>query len=384
MKTNWLITCILIFSLPLISFEQSLISLENPSFEGKSGVLISKHWNNCEAITKGPYYPYLISYHYNPFNIEHSPQHKNTFLSLVTRTNGTSSATSQNLNYSLKEGKYYKFSLYLSMSAKFLSRDRISNKKVSFSNPIVFELWGGHSKCTKKELLGKTKPINHKEWIEYEFYFKVDSSSINTLIFQANFKDSTLYNGHLLLDNCSSIEKISKSKFKKNIVIKEHYKSNHVLNSRFDLYNIIRDSSIQSQVKKLSLVHLGHMINSSFIETVALKDEKMIYYIYGKASTVKNKEETMFEIINTLNKLKMPKSSKVIWRIKDVRKKYNKNKHSTIGFKVDELQYLDNAQEILNQSLINEKLHSKIESFINENKKEIYLELKRININIAE
>lgn len=184
------------------------IKLSNPSFEGPPGAaVLPPGWMDCGFPGETPpdTHPGTIEPY---FNVTQRPQHGNSFMGLVTRSNDTWESASTRLERSLEPGTCYSFNLYLSRSTEYFSP--ISTGGLAFfTTPVIFRIWGGTTVCGKKELLGSTSVITHTRWVRYQFTFE-PKSRVDYLILEAYYQTPVLfpYNGNVLVDNASVIRPI--------------------------------------------------------------------------------------------------------------------------------------------------------------------------------
>ena len=76
----------------------------------------------------------------------------------------------------------------------------------NFSNPAVLNIWGGDTECQNIELLAQSEPVNHSDWIKYDFVFN-PKQDLKSITLEAYFANTFLerYNGHILIDGLSPI-----------------------------------------------------------------------------------------------------------------------------------------------------------------------------------
>ena len=211
---------ILILSLSaMVMSAQKEILLTNPSFEDtprKGGQVNGiKGWYDCGLINFPDESPPDI--HPQDFweNTKHAIDGE-TYLGLVVRDNETWESVSQKLSSPLQAGQCYRFSMHLSRSEKYLSGSRFAlenngdqRQNFSYTTPTVVRVWGGSGYCNTKELLAETVPVKHSKWKPYSFKL---SPSLNhkSITIEVYYKVPVLipYNGHILIDNLSSILEI--------------------------------------------------------------------------------------------------------------------------------------------------------------------------------
>ena len=200
----YLLLSVLVF--PTIA-QQDSINLINPSFEDTprkgSGVYKSiKGWVDCGFI----FFPEESPPDIHPvdfWSVTKGPSDGQTYLGLVVRDNESWETVSAKTDKTLKKDHCYQLDIDLSMSENYVSPTRLDPKKIeNFKNPVVFRMYGGNSFCSKDEILIKTPPVNHNEWMTYNLRFK-PKSSYDHIVIEAFYKLPILtpYNGHILVDN---------------------------------------------------------------------------------------------------------------------------------------------------------------------------------------
>lgn len=199
----------------LISLGQAdTIKLRKPSFEQEpfagtyDGASI-RGWFDCGVIN----FPAETPPDIHPVNFwgnTKQAQSGRTYLGMVTRDNDTYESVSQKLDSKLIGGECYEFSVYLSRSEQYVSATRQSGKLENYVKPIVLRVWGGFGYCDTRELLGESAPVDHSPWQRYDFKFS-PSMDVSSFTIEAFYKVPVLfpYNGHILVDNMSSIVKVS-------------------------------------------------------------------------------------------------------------------------------------------------------------------------------
>ena len=93
------------------------------------------------------------------------------------------------------------------MSPSPLSNDEILN----FNAPTMLKIWGYNTVTHAEELLAESQPIGVAKWTKYRFEFKPqngDYDEIDLMAYYAPGQEGK--NGNLLLDNCSTILKVTK------------------------------------------------------------------------------------------------------------------------------------------------------------------------------
>jgi hypothetical protein len=196
MKNNWFILLSLSLMTPVTAYlpeqQSDKVYFRNPSFEDDPRASASpKGWHTATPGSTPDILP-------GAWGIENVPQDGKTCVGLVTRSDGTSENIAQALAEALPNGGCYNFSIYLSHLDRY----------VGFDHPVRLRVWGSATKGEKGTLLDASPLINHSDWRRYSFQFYT-SGVIRYLTLEAWYGPGTTfkYNGNILLDNCSPIEK---------------------------------------------------------------------------------------------------------------------------------------------------------------------------------
>ncbi|MFN0176445.1 MAG: hypothetical protein ACKVU0_17530 [Saprospiraceae bacterium] len=205
-------TCVALFlllSFPLGEMRgQGLIKLENPSFESDepSPSKVPRGWINLGATDQTP--PDIQP---GFFGVDLPAQDGNSYLGLVVRENNTWEGIGQKLEGVLQKDSAYSFNLFLSRSNTLQSPLNENSELKKFNNPTVLKIWGYNTKTKEEELLAESQPVSHSKWMRYEFVLKPTLADFDELDLMAYYAPGAENkNGNLLIDNCSTIEKIEK------------------------------------------------------------------------------------------------------------------------------------------------------------------------------
>ncbi|MEP6795374.1 MAG: hypothetical protein ABJB16_13675 [Saprospiraceae bacterium] len=217
MKTKNLIIQIFLCLSGILCFSSFLngqitISLDNPSFEDlpRAGTAYTppiKDWYDCGSQFPEETPPDIHPVPEHAWDVSMQPYDGLTYLGLVVRYNNTYESVSQKLEHSLEEGKCYSFSAFLVRSGTYLSGTRRSMSKLeNFISPAVLRIWGGNNACDRLELLGQSDPVDNTSWKEYNFVLQ-PKEDYTFITIEAYYSDSGIkaYNGHIMVDNLSSI-----------------------------------------------------------------------------------------------------------------------------------------------------------------------------------
>lgn len=136
------------------------------------------------------------------WGIEFAPQEGKTCLGLVTRSDNTTENITQALATPLDAGVCYSFSIFLAHAEKY----------VGFNQPARLRVWGSAVKGDKGKLMAYSPLINHSDWRSYQFQF-FTPSPIRYITLEAWYGPGVTfkYNGNILLDNCSAIERCDRA-----------------------------------------------------------------------------------------------------------------------------------------------------------------------------
>lgn len=178
--------CLLFITFPLLFSGQ--IRLENPSFEGEpQDATVPVGWMPCELGTTPDILP-------GPWGVYQEASDGETFLGLITRSDGTHESIGQRLTTPIEQNECYSFSLDLAKSYTY----------TGYNNALKLRIWGAVSRCQKAELLFESPTITHSDWKEYDFSF-VTKFNYHYIILEAYAPNNTAVKGNILLDNCSKI-----------------------------------------------------------------------------------------------------------------------------------------------------------------------------------
>ncbi len=204
----------LIFAIALHAQYDDIIALNNPSFEeiphqggGEMDVGI-RGWFDCGQLQFPSETPPDI-HPVNAWKVTMPSSDGKTYLGMVVRDIDSWESVTQRLKQPLEEGKCYSFSIDLARSEFYESGSRITQALENYTEPAVLRIWGGTGVCGRQELLGESVVVNNTSWQTYEFEFE-PGRNVNYFTLEAFYEVPVLipYNGHLLLDNASSINQI--------------------------------------------------------------------------------------------------------------------------------------------------------------------------------
>lgn len=166
------------------------INLQNASFEGEpQDATTPIGWLECERGTTPDILP-------GYWGVYKEPYHGETYVGLITRSNGSWEAIGQRLESPLKEDQCYSITMQIAYSELY----------AGYNEPIKLRIWGGNKRCEKTQLFGESPIITHEDWKSYSFKF-TPKDKIRYIIFEAyyNTDKEFTHNGNILLDHISAI-----------------------------------------------------------------------------------------------------------------------------------------------------------------------------------
>ena len=178
----------------LLTNFDSIITLKNPSFEGRNRFnKMPTDWRNCSFSLKK----------------EQQPNRKamdgEEFIVLEAKANGEQEGLFQEISY-LEKGKTYTFQISLAFDESYKSKAYVEGNTDAFAQAVTLQLWGASDSCQKEYLLFETAPITHSDWQSYTISFTPEEY-INFIGFLPHWtaEATEKYNGHLLIDHCTEI-----------------------------------------------------------------------------------------------------------------------------------------------------------------------------------
>jgi len=216
-----LIPAIILITYTTLSSQGEEIILNNPSFEdvphqgGDEFDPGIRGWYDCGQIQFPGESPPDIHHQQEFWEVSNNSNHGETYLGLVVRDNDSWESVSQRLTSPLYAGSCYEISLYLAQSPKYMSgsRDMVNRygatPTVNYNEPTVLRIWAGTGVCERQDIIAESRPINHNSWEKYTFKLE-PTRNFQYITFEAFYEVPVLlpYNGHVLLDNISSIKEI--------------------------------------------------------------------------------------------------------------------------------------------------------------------------------
>jgi hypothetical protein len=196
------------------ALRQSLIVLQDASFE-------SQTVNNAAAEygwkTQGKFSNCTVNFgSRSNFSNSKIPMLGESCLVLCADKDGSINSISQKLSAPLLKGHTYNFSVFLANAKHYKAlpiqikgRRRI---EASYSDPLVFQVWGYSEIDDTMELLASSETIRHEAWIRYGYLLSPIESDYSHLVLSVDYDpdDNGPHNGHTLVDACSAIEEVKK------------------------------------------------------------------------------------------------------------------------------------------------------------------------------
>lgn len=170
------------------------IIFNNPSFEDEpADATVPMGWFACERGTTPDILP-------GPWGVDMDAEEGETYVGLITRSDGSFESIGQRVSESLKADLCYQFTLSAAATDTYSG----------FNENIKFRVWGGNKKCKKTQLLYQSEEIDNNEWKEHKINFTPKKNLKYITIEAYREEDLTPVKGHVLIDNISSILVCSK------------------------------------------------------------------------------------------------------------------------------------------------------------------------------
>ncbi len=169
---------------------QSDIYLSNTSFEGEpDDATIPVGWFACADGTTPDILP-------GPWGVYQEATEGDTYMGLITRSDGTFESIGQRLPSPMKANECYSFSVDLAHS----------NTYAGYNKPLKVRIWAGKRKCEKGQLLAESDFIKHHDFEVYNFKVTAEKTWYYIII-EAYYKDGRFsHQGNILIDNFSTIK----------------------------------------------------------------------------------------------------------------------------------------------------------------------------------
>jgi hypothetical protein len=135
---------------------------QNPSLEGQPMyAVVPPYWETDLTDCGGYSTPDIQPGYWDTYL---PPHHGNSYIGMVARENQTAEGIYQHLTTPLKIKNCYSFTIHLAKAPQYELHP----------NPGVLEIWGGNTKCERRQLLWSSPPIAHTNWQPYDVSFLAD------------------------------------------------------------------------------------------------------------------------------------------------------------------------------------------------------------------
>ena len=296
------IPAILFLLLPFVIQAQSeVIYLENASFEDEPRAGWQPNsWIDCGF--PGESAPDVQPF--GGFGVTQPAQHESTYLGLVVRDNKTWESISQKLSRPIRQGQCYKFSIYLSRSAQYVSPTKKDpNNLTNFERGAVLKIYGGNSPREKSEVLAVTEVIEHTDWRQYKFEFTPKNADYYYFFLEAFYKTPTMfyYNGNLLLDNASEIYSCNiPDPDPDNPIAKVDPKVNIKTNPKEDTKDPIvkNDNNPKSESKEEDRGNFDPTLKASDLKVGYTFRLENLYFMADSSTVTRNAERVLYKLVH--------------------------------------------------------------------------------------
>ncbi len=164
-------------------------AISNASFEGEpaDATMPAGWYSESEGTT-----PDILPGFWGVYN---EASEGDTYIGLITRSDGSFESIGQRLEKSLKKGNCYSFMIDLSYSDNYSG----------FNNPLYMKIWISDSKGKRQQLIFKSQKIDNLGWETHKVKFQPEND-VNYIILEAFINDnSSEYKGNILIDNITFI-----------------------------------------------------------------------------------------------------------------------------------------------------------------------------------
>ena len=170
------------------------IKLTNSSFEDTpADATVPKTWIPCEKGTT----PDILPGFWGEYE---EAQQGNTYVGLITRSDGSFESIGQKLSSSLTKDQCHTFKIQLAKGSTY----------AGFNKPLKLRIWVGNEICDKAQLIFTSMEITHSDWKSYIIEF-TPKENYKYFRIEAFYKDGEFsYMGNILIDNISSIIKCNR------------------------------------------------------------------------------------------------------------------------------------------------------------------------------
>ena len=178
---------------PAFSYSQVMVS--NSSFEGQTAdATMPSGWH---AVDRGTTPDILPGY----WGVYLEPEEGDSYVGLITRSDGSNESIGQRLPSPLKEKLCYSFTIDLAHSDNYSG----------YNQAITLKIWISDTKGKKQQLIYNSGMIEHLDWKTYQIEF-TPQRDMHYLILEAfNPGLDMARKGNILLDNMSFISNCSRA-----------------------------------------------------------------------------------------------------------------------------------------------------------------------------
>jgi hypothetical protein len=208
LKNLKILNCIILVLSQVVAFSQSKITLQNSSFEKVDE--ITKQAKGWFISTNSAYQ--TANMQPGAFNISKEAAHGNHFLSLKTTHKDAFDYVGQTFDEGvfLKKDSFYSIEIDLAFSKNFHHNDSTLFVKKKGNHPVYFIISGSNTATKSYEILIRTELVENSDWETYSFVLhpsKDNYDQIQLEVYSDEVEKPGSF-GHVLVDNCSVIQKI--------------------------------------------------------------------------------------------------------------------------------------------------------------------------------
>ncbi len=176
--------------------KEALNVWKNPGFEGTPGKVSNPvFWPSCAKQSTPDLLPGI-------FDVSTPAAEGDSYVGLITRSNGQKEDIYQELSEPFKKGNCYQFSLSVAKSDTYLNHH----------TSIGFKVWLGTGPCLKSQLILSEKIVKNTEWKKVDIQFTAEKK-MRYILFEPSSAPGLFfdYPGNVLLDDLSEIESCNRS-----------------------------------------------------------------------------------------------------------------------------------------------------------------------------
>jgi len=164
-------------------------SLVNSSFEGQpQEAFVPVGWTPCSSLTTPDIFPGV-------WGVTLDPAHGNSYMGLITRSDGSNESVGQRLPSKLEKDRCYTFSIYIAASETY----------AGFNDAIKCRIWLGSNSCQRRQLIFESQSLKNSFWNNKRVKFTPEFESSFIIIEAAFPTPKQNARGNILLDGMSAI-----------------------------------------------------------------------------------------------------------------------------------------------------------------------------------